>query len=77
MTPKINKQAGMNFYDALRQLREGAYITRMSWNNSDFCLLKDTFLSIYRTGEVYKWTVNDGDMDGTDWIVTINKKTNV
>jgi hypothetical protein len=30
--------------------------------------MKDGFLSIFREGTFYTWSVNDGDVEGVDWI---------
>ncbi len=73
-TPKINKveEKELNFYDAIREVMQGKYITRKEWNNSDFCLLKDGLLTIWTKGEFHNWLINDGDINGTDWIVTLS-----
>jgi hypothetical protein len=67
LTPKPVVKA-MTFYDALKKLASGSKITRESWKNNDYCLMKDGFLSIFREGTFYTWSVNDGDVEGVDWI---------
>jgi hypothetical protein len=59
----------MSFYDALKKIAEGKSVTRISWGNTDYCLMKDSWLSIFRNGKFSTWLINDGDMEGNDWIV--------
>lgn len=59
----------MNFPDAMREIIKGNSVARVSWGNNDYCLLKDGWLSINRAGTFHTWTVNDGDMEGEDWVV--------
>lgn len=59
----------LSFPDAMRKVIDGERIARLSWNNSDFCLLKDGWLSIYTKGEFHIWSVNDGDLTAIDWVV--------
>lgn len=60
----------MSFPDAMQQVINGNKIRRISWGNlPDYCLLKDGWLSIWRNGAFHPWNVNDGDMEGQDWIV--------
>jgi len=72
LTPKIKKSRGsvtMSFYDALRKVSQGKTITRISWGNKDYCLMKDGWLTIYTKGDFHSWIVNDGDMEGNDWVI--------
>lgn len=64
-----DKPTTMSFFDALREVQKGRTITRISWANNDYCLMKDGYLSIFRNGKVHQWIVNDGDMEGNDWII--------
>lgn len=59
----------MDFPDAMRRIMEGKRVARISWGNKDYCLLKDGWLSIFTKGTMHTWSVNDGDMEGQDWIV--------
>ena len=65
----VNKPITMDFPDAIRELTKGKYITRIEWDNSDYGLLKDGLLMLYRNDILHKWTVNDGDLLAEDWIV--------
>lgn len=68
LTPlPTGKSVTMNFFDAIKKVVEGKKITRISWGNHDYCLMKDGFLSIYTRGEFHTWSVSDGDMEGMDW----------
>ena len=72
LTPLPRKQGvsiTMNFFDALKKVSEGETVTRISWNNGDYCLMKDGWLTIYTKGALHTWSVSDGDMEGEDWIV--------
>ena len=75
LTPLPRKQGQsitMNFIDAMKKLLEGKSITRISWANTDYCLMKDGWVSIYTKGSFHSWTINDGDTEGNDWIVKEN-----
>ena len=73
LTPLPRKQGvsiTMNFFDALKKVSEGESVTRISWNNGDYCLMKDEFLTIFTKGALHIWSVSAGDMiDSEDWIV--------
>lgn len=63
-------QVEMAFPDAIREILNGNHVTRLSWNDKDsYGLLKDGFLSIKVNGGFHQWLVNDGDMEGNDWVV--------
>ena len=65
----------MSFIDAMREIINGKKVRRISWGNSDYCLLKDGWLTIYTQNvkdtkqEFHTWNINDGDIEGEDWIV--------
>lgn len=63
------KPMTMSFFDALRKIQEGKMVTRISWANKDYCLMKDGFLSIFTKDAFHTWSINDGDMDGNDWMI--------
>lgn len=58
----------MDFPDAMKKIIEGKKVARISWGNTDYCLLKDGMLTIYTKGGFHLWTISDGDMEGQDWI---------
>ena len=66
---KKGESLTMDFIDAMRKIKEGMKVTRISWDNTDYCLMKDGWLTIYTKNAFHTWSVNDGDMEGQDWIV--------
>ena len=60
----------MSFLQAMAELIKGKKIARQSWSpHVTYGLLKDGFIMIFLGGEFHKWTINDGDIEGTDWVV--------
>ena len=49
---------------------QDATITKLEWGDeSAYGRLRDGFLMLRRDGKWFRWTLNDGDLSGTDWIV--------
>lgn len=73
LTPLVpkpqHKAMTMSFFDALKVVQAGKWVARISWANKDYCLMKDTWLSIYTKGKFHTWLINDGDMEGRDYII--------
>jgi len=72
LTPLPRKEGQsitMDFPDAIREIMNGKKVTRISWGNDDYGVLKDGWLTIYTKGAFHTWSVSDGDMEGQDWIV--------
>ena len=69
--PKVQGKAmTMDFADAMREVIKGKKITRLSWANGDYCLLKDEWLTIFTKGDFHTWTISSGDMiDTQDWVI--------
>ena len=59
----------MNFYDALHEITDNKRVARVDWKSKDYCLMHDGKLSIFTKGKIRPWIVNDGDLEGRDWIV--------
>ena len=61
----------LDFYDALKEVMNGKKIFREEWEDKKYYgLLQDGKLCIHKPDEkIYTWTISDGDMAGTDWIV--------
>ena len=60
----------MSFPDAMTKIIAGEKVRRMSWETqTDHCLLKDGWLTIHTKGAFHNWLINDGDIEGQDWIV--------
>lgn len=66
---KEGESITMDFPSAIREVINGKKITRISWNNTDYCLLRDGWLTIYTKNAFHTWSVNDGDLESQDWIV--------
>ncbi len=67
--PSIPVPMTMSFPDSMKKVLEGKRIARISWGNTDYCLLQDGWLSIFTKGDLHTWNINDGDMEAEDWIV--------
>lgn len=67
--PEEEVKDQLSFPDAIREVLNGRSITRTSWANQDYCLLKDGWLTLYINGEFRQWLVNDGDLNAIDWVV--------
>lgn len=73
--PKQNKkqmQATMNFYEALQEVMKNKKIHKLEWEDLQYYgLLKDGILTLHNPdNKFYQWVVSDGDMNGTDWIIS-------
>jgi hypothetical protein len=68
-------KVGMDFFDALREISNGNVITKMEWGDDSkfFCFLKDTLLMIHNETGDHTWTISEGDMRGTDYVVVEKK----
>ena len=72
LTPLPRKQGEsitMGFVDAIQAIIAGKKVARISWGNTDYCLMKDGWISIYTKGAFHAWKINDGDISGEDWFV--------
>ncbi len=65
------KPITMDFPAAMRELINGKNITRLEWNNGDYCLMQDQWLRIFTTkdNKFHDWLVSEGDMVTSDWVV--------
>lgn len=71
-SPVIEKQSQeIDFSLAIKELTAGKKITKLEWKNKNiYCLLKDGIAMLHKEdGQFYQWTLNEGDLTGTDWIV--------
>jgi hypothetical protein len=67
ISPEIQ---GMDFYEALKDLRNGLKIRRLTWKKDEYGILKDGFVAIHKPdGILHNWNISDGDLDGKDWII--------
>lgn len=68
---KLEVKTLLNFYDALREVMDGKKITKEEWNNPEYYgVLDNTFLKLHKPdGKLYSWILNDGDINGTDYVI--------
>lgn len=64
------KPQELTFPEAIKALIEGKRISRVSWGDApDYGVLKDGYLMIFRQDKFFQWILNDGDLEGKDWII--------
>jgi hypothetical protein len=63
----------MDFYDALREIMEGKIVTKLEWKNKGYYgVLDGSFLKLHKPdGKLYSWILNDGDINGTDYVLVV------
>lgn len=62
----------MDFPDAIREVTSGKKIRRESWGDpKDYGFIKNSWLTIFTKGKFHTWNVNDGDLEGQDWVVIL------
>lgn len=60
----------LTFPDAMREVISGKKVRRLEWENKEeYGILSEGYLRVYRDNIFYIWSVNDGDMYASDWIV--------
>ena len=74
LTTAMNPVAGakrMDFFEALRAIRDGKHIARLEWQNPEhYCLMDDYQLCLHKPdNKICFWIINDSDMAGEDWVV--------
>ena len=70
MPRQQGKAQTMDFPDAIKEIIKGKKVRRLSWESeTDHGLLKDSWLTIFTEGAYHTWSVNDGDLEGQDWII--------
>jgi hypothetical protein len=56
--------------NAIQAVVNGNKVRRSEWlDQEEHCLLKDSYLKIYRGGIFYAWIISEGDLMATDWLV--------
>jgi hypothetical protein len=71
-TTKFPPYQKMNFYEALRELAEnGKRVTKLEWANpSIYGVLKNGRVTLIKEdGTAHDWIINDGDLEGKDWVI--------
>ena len=73
MTPEPKEEVvtprTSDFPEAMRQVIAGKKVARVSWGNKDHVFMKDGWLTIFTKNELHTFIINDGDLEGQDWIV--------
>ena len=73
MSPRVKTTSSdeMDFFDALKAIRDGKRVARLEWPDPAFyCLLHDGRLCLHKPDDnFYSWIINLGDMTGEDWVV--------
>lgn len=60
----------MDFFDAMRFVRDGAKVTRLAWGVDDSVFMHAERLHLRKAdGTLHQLMVSVGDMDGTDWVL--------
>lgn len=61
----------MDFFQALKEVSSGNKIHKLEWISIEYYgFLNDNILSLHKPdGKTYQWVINDGDLNGIDWIV--------
>lgn len=69
--PKDDKVKTLTFFDALKEVVGGKRITKLEWADRNiYGVLTNGLLMIkLASGELKAWTISDGDLSGTDFIV--------
>lgn len=69
----IAGQPTLDFYAALKAIADGARITKLEWNDPEtYGVLVDGKVMLRKHDadyEFYPWTISDGDIAGTDWVI--------
>lgn len=66
----VMQRETFTFSEAIHKVSDGAKVRRLEWKDiSVYGVLKAGRLSIFIGGKVKDWIVNDGDMNGVDWVV--------
>ena len=74
MSPTKREEAPVeiDFNEAINKIVEGKKVTKLEWNNEDYCFMQGEVLHISRNGTVHKWIISEADIVGDDWIVRSN-----
>ncbi len=64
------QQETMDFPAAIECIIDGYKVTKLEWANKEsYGLLKDGKLMIHLPDGFHDWIINDGDLNGMDWIL--------
>jgi len=68
---KVEVKSTMDFYGAVKAMTKEQKVARLDWRDKQFWgELKDAVLKLHKPdGKYYDWIINDGDIEGDDWII--------
>lgn len=68
---KATVLTGVDFPTIMKDIIAGKKITRMEWANIEYYgFVNEGILSLHKLdGKNYQWIINDGDLNGIDWVV--------
>ena len=74
--PKIKKGTPaiieMNFPEAMVKIIAGLRVHRLEWQDkNEYGLMRDSYLMIHRNNKFFAWTVSEGDLLATDWVIVL------
>ena len=68
LTPEVGALT-MDFPDAIRKIKEGKKVRRITWPEEDYGVIEEGWLKVFTNKKLSRWSVNDGDMEAQDWVV--------
>lgn len=72
-SPVVKNSKSMDFPVAISEMTAGKKVTKLEWNNIKYYGYLSPItnhLTLHKDdGKDYDWIVNDGDMNGDDWVV--------
>lgn len=61
----------MDFPTAIKMVTQGKKIHKLEWEDREYYgFLNSDILSLHKPdGKNYQWVLNDGDLNGNDWVM--------
>lgn len=72
LTPQegvIETALTMDFPSAIREIKNGKKVRRITWPEEDYGVFEDGWLKVFTDKKLSRWLINEGDMNAEDWIV--------
>ena len=70
LTPEPETESlTMDFPSAIREIKNGKKVRRMTWPESDYGVFDEGWLKVFTNKKLSRWLVNDGDMEAQDFVV--------
>lgn len=69
--PASPVKVNLDFFDALRAVRDGMRVTKAEWNDPRYYgVLSNGRLKLHKPdGLFHDWIISDGDLFGEDWLI--------